>query len=65
MSTIISQSRSGENFRRRELTLYQKAYELAEFPNVEVAVIIFKKNVDIQLLAQPKMNLGHHLCKLL
>jgi len=43
MSCDLSKARSSENLSRRELTLFQKGYELAEFRGVQVAIIVFKK----------------------
>jgi len=43
MSVDLSEATSRANLSRRELTLYQKGFELAEFRGVQVAIIVFKK----------------------
>lgn len=42
MPTNFSQKRRSERIRKRKKTVFQKAYELGKFPEIEIAIIIFQ-----------------------
>lgn len=42
MSDKVAKKRRSERIRNRKATVFQKAFELGEFPEIEIAVIIYQ-----------------------